>query len=146
MNTANGIYIEWLDLCRCLERICEDTEMDFDYVYSRTAEIPSADVRPVVRCRDCKFWHDDYVRQNDGAKRKYRDDDVDPLGIKNSVTLDIGINCGAMCCVEDGKGWGMNKRVFRQADDFCSRGELRPCSYDEWWGIVDGVYPEEDKP
>ena len=43
------IYLAWNDVCHCLERICEDTETDFDYVYSRTADIPPADVRPVVR-------------------------------------------------------------------------------------------------
>lgn len=141
-------YIEWKEICKCIERICDCVEdADFDGIKGMFLDAKAVtNVRPVVRCRDCMFWHDAYVWQNDGTKRKYRVDDVDPaLGIK-SVTIDIGINHGAMCCVEDSTGWGINKRVFRQDDDFCSRGQLRPCSYDEWWGIIDGVYPEEDKP
>lgn len=110
-------------------------------------DMKPADVRPVVFCRDCKFWHDAYVKQNDGTKRKYREDDVDPLGIKNIVTLEVGVNIGAMCRYELGRGWFTDKTVYRRADDYCSRGETRPCSYDEWWGIVDGVYPAEgDQP
>lgn len=45
------IYLAWKDVCKWMERICLDTETDFDYVYSRMAEIPPADVRPVVRGR-----------------------------------------------------------------------------------------------
>lgn len=43
------IYLAWKDVCKWMERVCLDTETDFDYVYSRMAEIPPADVRPVVR-------------------------------------------------------------------------------------------------
>lgn len=102
-------------------------------------EIPAAVVRPVVLCRDCKFWKDRYVLQNDGTERQYNDGDG---FFGNSVTADIGINMGSRCRIEDGKGWSVDKSVHRRADDFCSRGERRPCSYEEWWGIVDGVYPK----
>lgn len=144
---------EYIDRQAVLDELDEDIEefVECDYALKTAKKyikkIPPADVRPVVFCRDCKFWHDAYVEQNDGTKRKYREDDVDPLGIKNCVTLEVGVNIGAMCRYELGRGWFTDKTVYRRADDYCSRGETRPCSYDEWWGIVDGVYPaEEDKP
>jgi hypothetical protein len=57
------------------------------------------------------------------------------------VGSDIGINMGSRClydkkCIEDGYA------IFRSKDDFCSKARKRPCSYEQWWGIVDGFYPE----
>jgi hypothetical protein len=106
-------------------------------------EIPAADVVEVVRCRDCKYWRDAYVVEKDGTERQYRDDDVDPLGMRG-VTVDIGINIGSMCLLENNCGWELNKSIFRNENDFCSRGEKRPYSYEKWWGIVDGIYPKPD--
>lgn len=98
--------------------------------------IPTASVREVVLCKDCKYWKDRHIRQKDGIERKYRDDEPE------YVDLTVGVNVGAMCCYEDGRGWGgMDKRVYRNQDDFCSRGERRPVKYEKWWGIVDGKYP-----
>ena len=127
------------------EEIQEFPECEYAFSFSKRwiKKLPPADVRPVVLCKDCRFWRDRYIKQNDGVERKYTDKDVDALGIKDSVTLDVGVNVGAMCRYEDGRGWRNDKSVFRNKDDFCSRGELRPCSYDEWWGIIDGVYPSD---
>lgn len=105
-------------------------------------QFQSADVVEVVRCKDCIYWRDSYVEENDGTERQCRDDDVDLFGMRG-VTIDIGINVGSMCLLEENKcGWKPNKNIFRNENDFCSRGERRPCSYEEWWGIVDGVYPK----
>lgn len=104
---------------------------------------PAADVVEVVRCKDCKYWRDAYVEENDGTERQYRDDDVDPIGMRG-VTMDIGINVGSMCLLENNCGWKLNKNLFRNENDFCSRGEKRPYSYEKWWGIVDGIYPKPD--
>lgn len=98
--------------------------------------IPAADVREVVLCKDCKYWKDRHIKQKDGTERQYRD------GEPMYVDLNVGVNVGSMCCYEVGRGWGgMDKRVFRNQDDFCSRGEKRPVKYEKWWGIVDGKYP-----
>ena len=100
-----------------------------------------ADVVEVVRCQECKYWRDKYVKQNDGRERQYRDDDNDGL-MDGCVTLSVGVNMGAMCLYEKHRGWDVDKSVYRNADDYCSRGERRPCSYEQWWGIVDGFYPD----
>lgn len=120
-----------------------DIQAGFEAGQQVVAEFPAADVRPVVLCKDCKYWRDEYVKQNDGTERQYTEADTQEFGLlPHCVTSDVGINMGAMCRYEDARGWDTDKSVFRQADDFCSRGERRPCSYEEWWGIVDGVYPK----
>lgn len=44
------IYLEWLDICECLERICAKVEgADFDEMYSMFADVEPADVRPAIR-------------------------------------------------------------------------------------------------
>lgn len=105
--------------------------------------VPAVDVVEVVRCKDCQYWRDAYVKENDGTERQYRDDDVDPLGMMG-VTIDIGSNIWSMCLLENNCGWELNKSIFRNENDFCSRGEKRPCSYEKWWGISDGIYPKPD--
>lgn len=98
----------------------------------------------VVRCEQCKYWRDRYIRQNDGRERVYHPDDVDGFGLPY-VSVEVGINMGSMCRREDNCGWCVDKSVFRNADDYCSRGEKRPCSYEEWWGIdEDGYYPAKE--
>jgi len=97
----------------------------------------------IVNCRDCMYWTDEYVKQNDGRCRQYKGDEPDALGIKHSVSIDVGINIGSMCRYEFQRGWEHDHCTFRKADDYCSRGRLRPTSYEEWQGIVDGYYPED---
>lgn len=96
------------------------------------------EVVAVVRCKDCKYWRDRYIRENDGRIRQYKAEDL-----KNGhyVSSDVGVNVGAMC-EYDKDGWAWDHSVFREADDYCSRGIERPCSYEEWWGIKDGYYPK----
>ena len=107
--------------------------------------VPTADVQPVVRCKDCKYWRDRYVKCNDGAERKYTEEELhcsDGIMI-GCVCNSVGINMGAMCRYEDNRGWRCDKSVFRGPDDYCSKGEKRPCAYDTWWGIVNGKYPPQ---
>lgn len=122
---------------------CEDCPDGGCDMYRRMKRLPAADVVEVVRCKDCKYWRDAYVKENDGTERQYRDDDVDPLGMMG-VTIDIGSNIWSMCLLENNCGWELNKSIFRNENDFCSRGEKRPCSYEKWWGISDGIYPKPD--
>lgn len=131
-------------------RYLEACSGGYDYIETEKEEainviklLPAADVVEVVRCKDCQYWRDAYVKENDGTERQYRDDDVDPLGMRG-VTIDIGINVGSMCLLENNCGWELNKNIFRNENDFCSRGEKRPCAYEKWWGIVDGIYPKPD--
>lgn len=126
-----------MQYCPDDDGVCSQAGHDLRELLDDLENAPPADVRPVVLCRDCKFWKDQHIRMNDGRDRQYGVDE-------KTVTNDIGINVGAMCCYEDGRGWGgADKRVFRNGNDFCSRGDARPVSYEEWWGIVDGIYPPE---
>ena len=106
-------------------------------------QLPSAQPEPQwIPCSECMYWRDERVLMNDGKARQYNGDEPDALGIKHSVSIDVGINQGAMCLYEEGRGWSTDHTTFRNADDFCSRAKKRPCSYEEWYGIVDGVYAE----
>lgn len=100
----------------------------------------------VVRCENCKWWKDRRVRLSDGRERKYLPEDKDSMDpICNAyVNIEVGVNEGARCMYEHNRGWAMDKTVYRNKDDYCSRGETRPVSYDVWWGIDEnGFYPSE---
>ena len=90
---------------------------------------PAADVQEAIRCKDCVYWKDRHIVQNDGVQRQYKTNE-------GYVPLSVGFNVGSTCGLED-----EDKRVFRNENDFCSRGVKRPTSYEKWWGIVDGFYP-----
>lgn len=100
----------------------------------------------VVNCRDCMYWTDEYIRQNDGRCRQYKPEDGkdEPL-LHHLVSLDVGTNIGSMCRYEFNRGWEHDHCTYRNAEDYCSRGRLRPMSYEEWHGIKDGYYPEDWK-
>lgn len=99
----------------------------------------------IIRCKDCKYWKDKHVRLGDGRERQYLPEEYDDSdGYKlliPSVTADVGINVGSQCQYEKNCGWACDKTVFRNDDDYCSRAEKRPCSYERWWGIDNGWYP-----
>lgn len=96
----------------------------------------------IIFCKECQYWRDAFVRQNDGRWRQYKESDRDPIFNTLLVSNDVGINEGAKCMYEDNKGWATDHTVFRNEDDYCSKARKRPCSYEQWWGIVDGFYPE----
>ena len=107
---------------------------------------PAADVVEVVRCKECKFWKDIHVLQNDGRERQYTAEEYDSdfTLMTPCVSSSVGINVGSKCMYDDQRGYIVDKTVFRGADDYCSKGEKRPYSYEKWWGIVDGYYPKEE--
>ena len=104
-------------------------------------DIPDRDLtdrKRLYRCNQCRHWKPDHVKENDGTERLYKKGEVDPLGLK-LVTLAVGVNIGAMCCVDVNCGYG-NEPVYRQANDYCSRAEPLPegMTYPRWWGWKDG--------
>lgn len=67
----NKFYIEWRDICRCIDRICDTVEdADFDGIKGMFIQAPAirvekeSDIRPVVFCKDCAKAKTDTV---DGA-------------------------------------------------------------------------------
>lgn len=101
----------------------------------------------IIKCKDCKYWLDQRIMESDRRERKYRASDFKGNElIDGYVTLDVGVNIGAQCTVEEHRGYNRDMKFFRNGDDFCSRGEKREVPYDKWWGIdADGYYPEEEQ-
>ena len=93
--------------------------------------------RDLVLCKNCTHWKPAHIKLNDGRQRLYREGEKEsyPLGI--GVTSDIGINIGARCWVDHNTGYGRDMRVFREADDVCSRAIKLPdgVTPEEWWGL-----------
>lgn len=137
---ALGVFHDWSNKEGELVSAKETSE------YKAIENIQAADVVEVVRCKDCKFWKDIHVLQNDGRERQYTAEEYDSdfTLMTPCVSSSVGINVGSKCMYDDQSGYIVDKTVFRGADDYCSKGEKRPCSYEKWWGIVDGYYPKEE--
>lgn len=85
---------------------------------------PAIDAVPVVRCKDCVYFRKAHVLTADGQRKSYEEfppEAFDVLGT-GSVTQEYGINVGSQCLVDCNRGYGEDKTVFREANDFCSRG------------------------
>ena len=84
-------------------------------------DAPAADVAPVVRCKDCKYFQPKFILTNDGEKRPYTEEEKKlPLG----VNMTVGINCGSRCMRH--LYWEENDIPFWFSEnDFCSYGERR---------------------
>ena len=80
--------------------------------------VPAVDAVEVVRCKDCIFWKPRHIKLNDGSEREY-------LPGEDLVEVSVGINVGSKCMVDEGRGYGCDKSVFRGEYDFCSRGERK---------------------
>lgn len=78
-------------------------------------EMPAVDAVEVVRCRDCVYWKPRHIRLKDGTERSY-------MPGEDFVEIDIGINVGSKCVVDEKSYYGCDKTVFRKECDFCSRG------------------------
>lgn len=89
--------------------------------------IPASDVIEVVRCKNCKYFQDKYVKLPDGSKRPYeKGEDIVPLS--------VGINVGSYCTRIDyaivhgyrnGEPSVDKTRLWTNPDDFCSCGERK---------------------
>lgn len=72
----------------------------------------------MIKCKDCCWYEKEHILLNDGSTREYTDADVDDLGIKNSVSCDVGINVGGRC-----KYYPYNDSCWMGEEDFCSKGQ-----------------------
>lgn len=90
-------------------------------------DIENAPSIDLVRCGECVHYDPPHV-ENSGKRIEYQDlpeeafNDVFGLGF---VSSDYGINVGGRCTVDYNIGYTEDKRVYRKADDYCSRGERR---------------------
>lgn len=83
--------------------------------------VPAADVAPVVRCKDCKWFVPKHILMDDGSTREYTEEEKKlPLGVPGNV----GINCGSRCMRHI--SWLENSvPVWVQENDYCSYGERK---------------------
>jgi hypothetical protein len=82
------------------------------------------DIVPVVRCKDCLYYHKPHVLCYDGTEKDYSEFPPEAfVTIGWGVNGDYGINIGGKCEKEKNAGYRVDKSVFRQPGDFCSYGE-----------------------
>lgn len=88
------------------------------------ARFPTIDAVPVVRCSECIYFRKEHVLTDDGQRKSYEEfppEAFDALGTGH-VTMSYGINVGSQCLVDCNRGYGEDKTVFRNPNDYCSRG------------------------
>jgi hypothetical protein len=100
-----------------------DVDKDFPCmdIAARLHDIPAADVRPVVLCRDCVYWQKPQIRLNDGTYRDYEPGEYENGSFFGGVTVDVGINIGSFCAKYNTEHQN-NIPQFMGENDFCSKG------------------------
>ncbi len=87
----------------------------------------ATEVDEVVRCKDCIYFQDRYVKLPDGSKRPYEKGE-------DYVPISVGINVGSYCKridyaivhgYRDGEPSVDETRLWTNPDDFCSYGERK---------------------
>lgn len=113
-----------INLCD-LDDDSTDTRCVFrDYV--RAA--PTIEAEPVVHCKDCVYYHKPHVQRNDGTECDISEvpDEYKPFPLTNMCNSDYGINVGGKCEYDNNYApYEDDKTVFRQPEDFCSRGRRK---------------------
>lgn len=69
----------------------------------------------IVRCQECMFWRPWCVKYNNGTYKVMHD-------LSESVGTNEGVNYAPCCTYDNQFEYNVDKTVFRNSDDFCSRG------------------------
>ena len=86
---------------------------------------PTVDAVPVVRCKECVYYHKAHV-EKDGVEYDYSEMPKEAFGAFGiGVTSDYGINVGGKCEYEKNCGYNVDKSVYRNENDYCSRGKRK---------------------
>ena len=105
-------------------------EWDTWGVLSAINKQPTIDAVPVVRCKDCVYYHKAHVKLDDGTELDYDSDVVKEYQQKRKesgdpfwemVCADLGMNVGGRCERDNNQGYAEDKAVFRSETDFCSK-------------------------
>ena len=89
---------------------------------------PTADVVEVVRCKECCYYHKAHILCNDKTEKDISEFPKEAIDITGGfVTSKYGINVGGQCELEKNCGYAEDKSVYREPNDFCSRGERYSC-------------------
>ena len=89
---------------------------------------PTIDAEPVVHCKDCVYYHKPHVQRKDGTECDISEvpDEYKPFPLTNMCNSDYGINVGGKCEYDNNYApYEDDKTVFRQPEDFCSRGRRK---------------------
>lgn len=87
---------------------------------------PTVDAVEVVRCKDCIYYHKEHVLCNDGTEKDYSEFPAEAFGsLGRFVNAKYGINVAGKCEIELNSGYAEDKSIFRNPDDFCSRGKRK---------------------
>lgn len=87
--------------------------------------VPSAQ-SDIVRCWECRYYDKPHVMCG-CVRYEYSEmplEAFDDFGT-GLVSVAYGINVGGRCWRDCNMGYAEDKRVFRSADDYCSRGERK---------------------
>lgn len=88
-------------------------------------DAPTVDAVSVVRCKDCIYYHKAHA-EKDGVEYDYSEMPREAFDtFQVGVTLEYGINVGGKCEYEKNCGYDVDKSVYRNENDFCSRGERK---------------------
>lgn len=85
---------------------------------------PVIDAVHVVRCKDCANYKKRHVLTADGEEKSYEEMPPEAFGGLDDmyVTMEYGINVGGKCMLDEGRGYPVDKSVFRSPNDYCSYG------------------------
>ena len=93
-------------------------------IYNRKTA-PNMDAVEVVRCKDCIYYHKAHVLCKDGTEKDFSEFPPEAIGTAGFVSVNYGINVGGKCEFEKNCGYEVDKSVYREPDDFCSRGKTK---------------------
>ena len=102
------------------------TEGAYGYVDAlQIANAPTVDAVEVVRCTDCVYYHKAHVLCPDGTEKNFSEFPHEELAPFEFVSAKYGINVSGKCELEKNCGYEVDKSVYREPNDFCSRGERK---------------------
>ena len=112
---ALACFHDWIDRRGDVHTPDENPE------YRALEDLPAADVRPVVLCRDCVYWQKPQVKLDDGTYRDYEQGEYENGSLFGGVTADVGINIGSFCAKYNTEHQNRIPQ-FMGENDFCSKG------------------------
>ena len=92
----------------------------------RIDNAPTVDAEPVVRCKDCVYYHKAHIERKDGTECDISEVPEEFIPVPGMCNSDYGINVGGKCEYDNIEmPYVEDKSVFRGENDFCSRGKKK---------------------
>ena len=124
--TFEGNFCE---IARCREtrwgKYCPDGACSQRKVWERLKQYEDSGAVEVVRCKDCVYYHKAHVLCPDGTEKDFSEFPHEELAPFEFVSAKYGINVSGKCELEKNCGYEVDKSVYREPNDFCSRGERK---------------------